>query len=165
MTLILDQLREWQGTDGPAEWQAAWDRARALLHPIWEGRDMTWDGVILADGGAALATALYIIARETNANPSQITRDQVEELKQRQPGETDGDIPPRWESRLRALGHDLDDTADPVVVRWRALRVDNSPPIDAPDAVYEDSTHRWGPAFLEGIRYTLAPIWRDRLQF
>ncbi|MFJ2202399.1 hypothetical protein [Streptomyces violaceusniger] len=168
-TLVLNQLRQWKDEDGPEQWQAAWDRALELLEPLWPTKTLSWDGVILADGGAALATALYLIAREQNIGPADVHRAQVRALIDRAPGETDSVILPRWENRLRALGHDLEDPADPVAARWRQLRKDHSPPDDLPghvrEAVLEDhSAHRWGRGFLEGLRRVLAPVYEDRLQ-
>ncbi|GAA3163746.1 hypothetical protein [Streptomyces ramulosus] len=166
MMLVIEQLRTWQSEDrgGPAAWEAAWERALELLSPVWT-TEKVWPASPLADGGAALATALYIVAREQDIAPSEVSRNQVGDLIDRQ-GETDLAIPPRWEARLRALGHDLDDVDDPVSLRWWALRKDNSPPEDAPDALYDHGAeYRWGPAFLEGLRAVLAPIYEDRLQF
>lgn len=165
MALVLEQLREWQDDTGPESWLAAWDRALELLAPLWPDRDMTWDGPVVADGGAALAMALYLIAGEAATAPELVTRAQVEHLARRRDGENDHAVGARWERRLRALGHDLADNDDPVSARWRVLCVDHSPPESAPHGVHMDSTHRWGPAFLEGIRYVLAPVWSHRLRF
>ncbi|MFF2411462.1 hypothetical protein [Streptomyces sp. NPDC058092] len=123
-----------------------------------------WSGTTLADGGAALATALYIVAREENVTPADVHRAQVGELINRH-GEAEGEILLSWEARLRALGHDLDAPGDPVSVRWRKLRGDNSPPGSTSDAVHIDhgAEHRWGP--LEGLRSVLAPVYENRLQF
>jgi hypothetical protein len=171
MTLVLDQLRQWQGEGGPAEWQASWERALELLGPVWPTTTLSWDGVVHADGGAALATAFYILACENGIPPSRVTRDQVGSLIAREHGETDASIAPRWEARLRALGHDLEDAANPVAVTWRRLRRDNSPSDDMPERMWEavhiedSSAYRWGPAYLEGLRRVLAPLYADQLQF
>lgn len=110
-----------------------------------------WPGTVLAEGGAALTMALYIVSREQYIAPADVSRAQVGDLIDRQ-GETDTEIPPRWESRLRALGHDPEAPGDPVSARWRDLRKDNSPPDSAPDAVHFDhgSEYRWGPASSRG---------------
>ncbi|MFI0742720.1 hypothetical protein ACH4PU_32260 [Streptomyces sp. NPDC021100] len=167
MTRTLAQLQEWQGAGGPAQWQAAWTRAIALLRPVLEvgegpysGGDGEW-----ADGGAALATALYILAREHDITVDQVTRAQVEELLRRRAGESDTGVAARWEAHIRALGHDLGDRDDPVSVRWQALAIDNSPSEEGylPEDVYADSTHRWGPAAVEGLNRVLAPAWREYL--
>ncbi|MFI5774704.1 hypothetical protein ACIA74_40855 [Streptomyces sp. NPDC051658] len=79
--MLLDQLRQWQNEDsgGPAQWQPAWERALELLSPVWPNEEMWW-GTALADGGGALATALYIVAREQNIAPAGVHRAQVSEL-------------------------------------------------------------------------------------
>lgn len=167
MTLVLEQLRTWQneGGAGPAAWQAAWDHALELLGPLWPSEEM-WSATPLADGGAALATAFYIVSCEQGIAPAEVSRSQVRELIDNR-GETDHEIPPRWEARLRALGHNLEAPEDPVSARWRELRKDNSPPDSAPDAVFFDhgSEYRWGPGFIEGLRVVLAPIYETKLQF
>ncbi|MFJ1847102.1 hypothetical protein [Streptomyces sp. NPDC088146] len=166
MTLILSQLREWQGEDGPAEWQAAWARALDLLGPLCQGREMVWDGPVLADGGAALAVAIYIIARESSIAPEQVHRAQIRSLIEQPPGTASTAVRARWETRLSALGHDLNDGADPVAVMWRHLRADNCPPADDAFSWIDDpGPRRWGPGYLEGLRLVLAPIHEDRLQF
>ncbi|MEU3402934.1 hypothetical protein ABZ766_03130 [Streptomyces sp. NPDC006670] len=169
MTMLEERSRRWQGTGGPEEWQAAWDRAREILGRVWPdgffAYDRDPDRGELADGAAGLATLLYILARETGAHPRDITRGQVEDLVMRREGETDPDVVRRWEAQLIRLGHDLDDAHDPVAARWRILRTDNSPSDDAPDWVAEDASRRWGIGALEGIRYVLSPSLRDRLDF
>ncbi|WP_158698078.1 hypothetical protein [Streptomyces sp. PVA_94-07] len=166
--LVLEQLRQWQSedSDAPAGWRAAWERALDLLGPAWPTEEMRPGTEVLADGGAALTMALYIVSREQGIAPADVSRAQVGDLIDRQ-GETDTEIPPRWESRLRALGHDPEAPGDPVSARWRDLRKDNSPPDSAPDAVHVDhgSEYRWGPGFLEGLRSVLAPLYETRLQF
>ncbi|MFB7906636.1 hypothetical protein ACFC1T_09435 [Kitasatospora sp. NPDC056076] len=157
--LVLDVLygcRATAAVTGPALWAQAWDRALVLVTPIWTGQRMTIEGPILADGGEALALGLYLIAAETDTAPSQVTRSQIEDLLNRHDG-TGRDITTVWDTRLQALGHDLTDTADPITTTWARLRRDCSPPLDAPDAVWDDSFARFGPAFLQGLRYTLAP--------
>ncbi|MYZ34339.1 MULTISPECIES: hypothetical protein [unclassified Streptomyces] len=168
-TLVLDQLRQWQDEDrgGPEQWHAAWERTLQLLGPVWPDTTMSWDGVIHADGGAALTTALYIIAQDRGIAPADVHRIHVDELFTRAPGEHDLDLRRRWDARLRAHGHDLDDPTDPVTARWLQLRVDNSPPDNASDTVHIDNgtDHRWGPGFIEGLHCVLAPRYKDRLQF
>jgi len=46
----------------------------------------------------------------------------VRELADARPGEQTVDIAQRWEARLQALVHDLDDTSDPVATAWCHLR-------------------------------------------
>lgn len=169
MTMLDERSRRWQGAGGPAEWQAAWDRAREILGPVWPDGSFAYerdpDGGELADGAAGLATLLYILARETGTNPRNIDRGQIEDLVERRQGETDPDVVRRWEAQLVRLGHDLDDADDPVATRWRILRTDNSASDEAPDWVDEDAMRRWGIGALEGIRYVLSPSLRDRLDF
>ncbi|MFJ2781583.1 hypothetical protein [Kitasatospora sp. NPDC087315] len=165
-TMLEERSRLWQGEGGPQVWRAAWDRARDLLAPAWPDTFFRFDcdpeRGPLADGAAGLATALYLIAAETGTAPADVHRDQVDELARPLPAETVPEIPLRWEARLRALGHDLGSVTDPVVVRWRILRTDNSPQQNGPDFLgdgpdADDSLHRWGPGVVEGLRYVLSP--------
>ncbi|MGV9879558.1 hypothetical protein [Streptomyces sp. NPDC003006] len=57
-----------------------------------------------ADGICGLAAALYVIA---------VSRDDVDELIRRRPGEKDPDIVRRWETHLQLAGHNLEDPTDP----------------------------------------------------
>lgn len=167
MTLVIEQLRQWQAQDGPHQWQAAWQRAVELLSPLWPEVTMVGEGPVLADGGAALATAFYLLASEQGIAPAEVSRPQVRALIDRAPGQTDSALLGRWEERLRALGHDLDDAGDPVTVRWQQLRTDNSPPEDASDSLHVEhgSEYRCGPGALEGLRHVLAPIYEEHLRF
>ncbi|GGP40528.1 hypothetical protein [Streptomyces abikoensis] len=158
MPLILDQLREWQDEGGPAAWQASWERTIELVGPLWEGRGTNVDGVLLAEGAAALTIALYVIAKTEGISPAQVTRAQVEELRG-DPGSRFSKGGEEWERRLRAAGHDPDDSDDPVAIQWQRLRVDHRPPDGAPDEVWADTFTRWGPGFIQGLDRALAPMW------
>jgi hypothetical protein len=57
------------------------------------------------------------------------------------------------QSGVVVLGHDLEDTADPVVARWHVLRIDRP----EPDHDKDYSLTRQGPGVLEGLRYVLSP--------
>jgi len=122
---IVEKTVDWQGTGGPVEWDLAWDRVRELLATRSDRfGDRDSDGS-QEDGSAALATALYITARGQHMEPSAVPRRAVEDLLARRAGETDGDVLRRWAEHLERLGHDLEDTADPVCTRWRRLRYDH----------------------------------------
>ena len=156
-TLLLDELHTWRRADGPPDWHAALERVSGWFEPHWQGRDTTWDGFVLLDGAAALAVALYIIAREHDIPVEQVTREQVERL-----AEPKGwDRVAAWEDKLRTLGHDPDDPHDPVSTRWRRLRRDLSPPDPSilSDDALEDSTYLWGPMLCNGLESVLAPIY------
>ncbi|MFJ9893455.1 hypothetical protein ACIQPR_08985 [Streptomyces sp. NPDC091280] len=115
--LIIDQLRQWQADGGPETWCAAWTRAIAVTEEIWTGRDITWDGMQLAEGTAALATGIYLIAARDGLGVDEVTRDQVKALAPPRSVMRPWDIVQMWEQRLTELGHDLQDPADPVAVR------------------------------------------------
>jgi hypothetical protein len=169
MTLVVDVLRQQQRFNsavGPPRWAAAWDRTLDLLTELWPRETAHGLGAVQVDGGAALATALYLIAVEQDIEPAGVTRVQVEALLHLAPGETVSDTVAAWERRLRAIGHDPDDPADPVAACWRDLRVDNSPDESLSDAVHIDhgSEYRWGPGVVEGLRGVLAPMYKARLR-
>lgn len=152
LPLVMDQLREWQGEGGPTEWQAAWGRTLQLVGPQWVDERTQGLGTLLLDGGAALTTALYLVAREQSIPVADVHRPAVAELVERRHGR-ELDIPTRWESRLQGLGHDLDSSDDPVSRRWRLLRIVHDPPEH--DGA-EDSTARCGPGVVEGMRSVLS---------
>lgn len=141
--LDTEQSRAWQGEGGPAEWSQAWDRTRELINPD-RFHDPDTDRS-QEDGISALATALYIAAREQRIDPASVTRKMVDDLISRRPGETDLDIVHRWETRLEALGHDPADPADPVSARWHRLRQDHDDH-DPLGLYWDDTLHRHGYA-------------------
>jgi hypothetical protein len=153
MTTLDERSREWQGKGGPAEWVQAWGRTRELIGARLRYFDDQDSDGSTADGVSALATALYIVAREQGIEPAAVPRQAIADLIRRRPGETDPDIARRWEAHLENLGHDVDDPTDPVSGRWRVLRVDHEPD----DRFWEDTTFRRGPALLEGLGYVLSP--------
>ncbi|MFC9228331.1 hypothetical protein ACFTZI_05075 [Streptomyces decoyicus] len=118
MTTIIEQSRTWQGLGGRAEWSQAWERTRELigLRPD-RFSDHDSDGT-QEDGISALATALYITAREQRIEAAAVPRQAIDDLMDRRPGETVLDIVRRWEAHLENLGHDVDCTTDPVSARW-----------------------------------------------
>ncbi|MFE2426916.1 hypothetical protein ACFXJ5_09205 [Streptomyces sp. NPDC059373] len=122
---LMDHLRAWQAEGGSAEWQAAWDRTLDLVKAQF--KDCRVRDEIFSNGAAALTTALYIIAREEGIAPAQVPMASVREMADPRPGEQTVDIPQRWEARLQALGHDLDDPSDPVATAWRHLRTIDRP--------------------------------------
>ncbi|MGP3979024.1 hypothetical protein ACTWQF_34435 [Streptomyces sp. 8N114] len=108
--------------------------------------------------------ALYTVAAETGCPAGEVRREQVAPLVwEGQYGGNARKLAARWEERLEAAGHQLDAEDDPVAARWRVLRHDHTPPEDAPDWVWDDSTRRMGLAAVEGLRAVLAPRWRDEL--
>ncbi|MDO0936548.1 hypothetical protein QQY66_34375 [Streptomyces sp. DG2A-72] len=149
---VLDQLHEWQQEDGPAVWQAAWARTLELVQPAFT-RYLMCEGV-LADGAAALTIALYVIAREEDIAPADVLSPQIRELAETRPGETPYDVVPRWEERLRALGHDPDQDG-PVARLWRRLRTDHTSPPGATSALFS----RRGPALTDGLECVLTTNW------
>ncbi|MFJ9846342.1 hypothetical protein ACIRYZ_39060 [Kitasatospora sp. NPDC101155] len=161
MTLLLDDMaaRRDAAAEGPHGWYEAWDRSVALLSPGWRrgmpyGATWYWDNIVRADGCAGLAMAFYLIAREDNRPVDAVDISEVVALIHG-PGLNWGNIPGRWENSMRRLGHDPEDSADPVSACWQELRLDNTPPPDAPDEVHMDITRRWGPRFLEGLNLVL----------
>ncbi|MFF2080639.1 hypothetical protein ACFVXG_38475 [Kitasatospora sp. NPDC058162] len=161
MTLLIDDMaaRRDAAAAGPPGWFEAWDRSVALLSPHWR-RDMPygatwyWANPVLADGCAGLALAFYLITRESKRPVDTVTLTEVMALI-KGPGLTWGNIPGRWEDALRGLGHDPENSLDPVSACWQELRVNNTPPPDAPDEFHMDITRRWGPRFLEGLNKVL----------
>jgi hypothetical protein len=151
MTTITEQSRTWQGAGGPTQWAQAWDRTRELVGTR-AGRfgDADSDGS-QQDGISALATALYITAREQGIEPAAVSRRAVDGLMDRRPGETDLDIVRRWEAHLENLGHDVDEETDPVSARWQRLRYEHDPD----ERHWDDSLARHGYG-LTAIRYVLS---------
>lgn len=188
-TNLMGVLEEKQAEASPnALYQRSWVRAISLVRPAWqaeEGSPYRVSGT-LADGGGALALALYLIAAAEDIAPEAVTRAQVEALLVREPGSAlhlaatpaMGEIHLReyalpaatvaeWEMRLRNLGHDIDSDAsgDPVVMHWRDLRQENGPAEDAPDGVWDDATLRVGPGLVDGLQAVFAPIYAGDLDF
>lgn len=185
----MDVLEEKQAeASSSLVYAQSWARAIGLVRPAWRAEESSPYRVsdTLADGGGALALALYLIAAAEDTAPETVTRAQVEVLLLREPGSalhlaatpTMGEIHLRehvlradtvaeWERRLRTLGHDIDGDAsdDPVVMHWRDLRRENGPAEDAPDSVWDDATLRVGPGLLDGLQAVLAPIYAGDLDF
>ncbi|MEY9958831.1 hypothetical protein [Streptacidiphilus sp. MAP5-52] len=162
--LILDQLRTWRGRDTGTDptWLAAWDRTIDILGPVWPTRDLGWDGKWLAEGAAALATGVYIVAKRDDLDVGDVHRPQIEELA----GSRDSrhELVGDWERELTALGHDLSDPADPVAEIWRMLSYDHTPSPEEsrriPDAIWEDSTMmRLGSTLADTLPRVLGQRW------
>ncbi|MFD8847836.1 hypothetical protein [Streptomyces sp. NPDC059604] len=149
MTTITEQSQAWQGEGGPAEWTQAWDRARELIGTRADRFSERDSDGSQEDGFSALATALYITARERSIEPAVVSRQAVDELVDRRPRETDLDVVRRWEAHLKNLGHDVDDKTDPVSARWHRLRYDHDP-----ERYWDDALARHGFG-LNAIRYIL----------
>ncbi|WP_371792950.1 hypothetical protein OG285_31960 [Streptomyces sp. NBC_01471] len=151
MTTINEQSRAWQGEGGPAEWTRAWDRTRELINTRANRFSERDSDASQEDGISALATAIYIVAREQRIEPAAVARQAVDDLIRRRPGETDLDIVRRWEAHLENLGHDNDDKTDPVSVRWQQLRYEHDPD----ERNWDDSLARHGYG-LTAIHYVLS---------
>ncbi|MFI9650751.1 hypothetical protein ACIHAA_31365 [Streptomyces sp. NPDC052040] len=153
MTILEERSWVWQGTGGPRAWQAAWDRTRELLVPLVPDNRFSFESDPergeMADGAAGLATALYLLAEGRDTEIADVRGEQIEALVRRGPGETEGDVVLRWESRLRALGHDPEADGDPVSERWRILRTDYGRE-DGLDAIQE-MLIRQGYGLLVGL--------------
>ncbi|WP_371792929.1 hypothetical protein OG285_31835 [Streptomyces sp. NBC_01471] len=149
MMTINEQSRTWQGEGGPAEWTRAWDRTRELISTRADRFSERDSDGSQEDGISALATALYITAKEQRVEPAAVPRQTVDDLMSRHPGETDLDIVRRWEAHLEDLGHDVDDKTDPVSARWRRLRYDHDP-----ELYWDDALARHGYGLTE-IQYVL----------
>lgn len=142
---VRDQLNVWRNEGGPEMWQKSWDRTISLVDGPMGGYLMG-EGV-MAEGAAALTTALYVIARTRTLDPAYVTGEQVLALAAY--GSDPRDVTARWEAHLRALGHDPDSPEeDPVAALWRRLRIDHTPaqPPLLPGP-------RTGPAVTDGMRW------------
>ncbi|KAB7835753.1 2'-5' RNA ligase family protein [Streptomyces mobaraensis] len=164
----LDELCQQAAREGSDLWREAWERAVAVVEPGLGREEISVGvpyrtGAAYADGAGTLAIAFYMLARETGAAISSITRQQVEDLAWPYKG-TGLSTPPlskRWTALLEALGHRADDPDDPVMVRWRALCYDHP----EPDPDYDDaSTYRVGHAGETGLQVLLAPFNRERVR-
>lgn len=149
MTTITEQSRTWQGEGGSTEWTRAWDRTRELISTRADRFSENDSDGSQEDGISALATGLYITAREQRIEPAAVSRQAVDDLMDQRPGETDLDIVRRWEAHLENLGHDVEDKSDPVSARWHGLRYDHDPELYWDDAL---ARHGYG---LTAIRYVL----------
>lgn len=151
---IIDRTRAWQGVGGPDHWDRAWDRVRDLLaaRPSHFGDNDSDQSQ--EDGTAALATALYIVAMDEGTDPAAVPRRAVESLRARRDGESDLAVLQRWEAHLVNLGHDVEDSSDPVSARWQRLRIDYDEQRHA-DLYWDDSLARHGFAFT-AISYLLS---------
>ncbi|MFD3563446.1 hypothetical protein ACFWVU_27825 [Streptomyces sp. NPDC058686] len=150
MTTINEQSRMWQGEGGPVEWTRAWDHTRELINTRANRFSDSDTDRSQEDGISALATAIYIAAREQRVEPAAVARQAVDDLIHRRPGETDLDIVRRWEAHLENLGHDIDDKTDPVSARWQRLRYEHDPD----ERNWDDSLARHGYG-LTVIQYVL----------
>ncbi|WP_331726529.1 hypothetical protein [Streptomyces sp. NBC_00280] len=144
--LVREQLRAWRDEGGPQVWQASWDRTLQLVGASLGGYVMGQEGRF-AEAAAALTTAFYIEAATNASAPADVTAEQVVELAalHLDPRE----VPALWEARLRDLGHDPEDTTDPVARLWRRLRIDHTPAEPPRTPLY---VPRSGPAVTDGIR-------------
>lgn len=150
MTTVVDRLREWQAAGGPDLWLRAWDRAIDAVEGPLNGYDITLDGVIMAEGAAGLATALYILSAEHGVEPNQVTDEQVQKMIDG--GDMNGDErQTAWEQRLTALGHDLTDTSDPVAQVWKKAAHNYNTPGAAWDDAFDASMTRWGRGYTDGM--------------
>ncbi|MFD3996083.1 hypothetical protein [Streptomyces sp. NPDC058583] len=80
MSTVVDRLREWQTAGGPDLWSRAWDRAIDAVEGPLAGYRIMLDGVVIAEGAAGLATALYILSAEHGIDPGHVTDEQVQAL-------------------------------------------------------------------------------------
>ncbi|MFC1418786.1 hypothetical protein [Streptacidiphilus cavernicola] len=151
MTTIDEQSRKWQGEGGPAEWTGAWDRTRELINTRANCFGENDSDRSQEDGISALATAIYITAREQRIEPAAVTREAVDRLLHRNPEGTVLDVVQRWEAHLENLGHDVDDKTDPVSARWQRLRYEH----DRDGRNWDDSLARHGYS-LTAISYVLS---------
>jgi hypothetical protein len=143
--LVRDQLHAWRDEGGPEAWQASWDRTLELVGVSLGGYVMGQEGRF-AEAAAALTTAFYIEAVTNGVAPAEVSAEQVVELAalHLDPRE----VPALWEARLRDLGHDPENAADPVARLWQRLRIDHTP--EPPLTPLH--TGRSGPAVTDGIR-------------
>ncbi|MYX26810.1 hypothetical protein GTY75_09030 [Streptomyces sp. SID8381] len=155
----LDELADQAAREGDELWRDAWDRARSAVAPALGGEEIsttglpTTSGEEYVDGAGALAIGFYLLARERNVPVAALTRDDIDELAGDWRDLSQPQLPTRWTSRLEALGHQLDDQDDPVMVRWRTLCYEHpEPDPDNPDA----SLYRVGHAGETGLRLVLS---------
>ncbi|WP_019061591.1 hypothetical protein [Streptomyces prunicolor] len=147
MTTVVDQLRKWQAMGGPDLWTQAWDHTVRVVEGPLNGYSIIIDGVIIAEGAAGLAVALYVLAAENGIESTAVTDEQVQALYA---GDLKGDErQAQWEERLAALGHDLTDTNDPVVRVWRIVSYNYAQHGDGDD--FDFSMTRWGRGYTDGM--------------
>ncbi|MEU6184166.1 hypothetical protein [Streptomyces coeruleorubidus] len=143
MTTVVDQLREWQAMGGPDLWTRAWDHTVRVVEGPLNGYSITIDGVIIAEGAAGLAVALYVLAAENGVEPTAVTDEQVRALYA--DGVTGDERQAHWEERLSALGH----ANDPVVRVWRIVSHNYADPDGGDD--FDFSMTRWGRGYTDGM--------------
>ncbi|MCY0942407.1 hypothetical protein [Streptomyces antarcticus] len=125
--LVVDRLKTWQAEGGPEALQDAWARTVEMAdrhfprHRVTTGR--------ISDGCAGLALALYLLGSNMDTTVADVRLEDVRGLLA--PGKAGStpdpvDVPDRWEAQLRALGHNLDATDDPVARLWRHLRTEHT---------------------------------------
>ncbi|MEE4495082.1 hypothetical protein [Streptomyces sp. BE230] len=127
--------------------------------PPWSTMDVGSDHV---EAAGALAVSLYLLARERSVAPADITVQELDELAGAALGTGRLRTHEQIRTRLVALGHALDDADDPVMVRWRALDYVHEEPAYGD---LDDSSLRAGHAGENGLRYVLAPFYRERIHF
>lgn len=149
VTTVVDQLRMWQATGGPALWNRAWDRTLRVVAVPLADYAIVLDGVVVAEGAAGLTTAFYVLAAEAGVEPEAVTAQHVEALYGA--GTTAEERRAAWEVRLTALGHDLTDTSDPVVFLWSQIAHDHRTPPGDYDDTLDYTLTRWGPGYTTGM--------------
>ncbi|MEV0446124.1 hypothetical protein AB0I84_32845 [Streptomyces spectabilis] len=147
LTTIVEQLADWQAKGGPPLWERAWDRAIGAVEDAFPARDTTNEGMLIAEGAAGLATALYLRAAEENFDSDDVAWGQLDELFG--PGLRAQERTAHWEERLTAVGHDLADSSDPVVSVWKVISLFHRP-LDGRADAYGTSFARWGPGYIAG---------------
>ncbi|MFE0059950.1 hypothetical protein [Streptomyces sp. NPDC059003] len=137
-------MRDWQAKGGPRLWLEAWEQVIGLVEDPFQARDIANEGVLIAEGAAGLATALYLLAAEQNLPPEQVAWGMADELYG--PGVHAQERTAHWQARLTAAGHGLADTSDPVVAVWRIISRFHHPSDDH----YGSTFRRWGPGYIAG---------------
>ncbi|MEU9189872.1 hypothetical protein AB0D14_36125 [Streptomyces sp. NPDC048484] len=159
--LVREQLHAWRDEGGPGVWQASWDHTLQMVGVSLGGYVMGQEGKY-AEAAAALTTAFYLAAATNGTAPAEVTAQQIIELAAQHLNPRE--VPALWEARLRNLGHDPEDTADPVARLWRRLRIDHTPATEPSHTVHAP---RSGPAVTDGIRTAIdfnSGFFRDYLE-
>ncbi|KPI02893.1 hypothetical protein OK074_5043 [Actinobacteria bacterium OK074] len=149
MTTVVDQLRAWQAMGGPELWTKAWDHTVLLVEGPLDGRSITVDGGVIAEGAAGLALAFYLLAAQHGVAPAEVTDEQVQALYADDVTADERQV--NWERRLAVLGHDLADTGDPVVHVWRIISHNHQTPPGSYDDTLDFSMTRWGRGYTAGM--------------